>query len=399
MKKMLLFSSLFIALMACKKDIKKETTIITNGLGGEVLNTINQVVTGGSGPTNIFGYDVDMDGNYAVVTDPGYSELFFSRRGRATIYSRTNTGTTWTELATIKNSNAVVNGNFGIAVAVHGDYVATATNDSIYVFKRNFANVWVQQAALYPKNLSADSLGVSSIDIYGDYMVVGHGSRKVNGVRSAGCVYFFKKTNEKWAQVAVVYSPNNGVGDRFGCSVSIHGNFALIGSRGDYDSNHGGKAYAYINFLGNWNLQSTVNSADVQILDNYGCSVELRGEYAIIGASQISSNGEQKGSAYIFKRTGADWIKQARIYSSDNQPHGVFGDAVRINNNYALVFGDDLHEGAIYTFKRTGSSWNFLRKDVNTGTNNIQFGHALGMDSTRHYVAGDYGFASFGTHY
>jgi len=385
---------------ACTK-IDTQPGVVIN-TGEESLSVINQTITATSG--SLLGYDVDMDNTYAIAGDPFHNDLFALHRGKAIIYSRTASGTTWTERATIKNPVGKYNDNFGIHVTIRGNYAASCTNDSIYVFKRILGDNWVQQAALYPKNLSADSLSVSDIDIYGDFLIVGHGSRKVNGKIHSGCVYFFKKTNDKWAYHSTEFSPNNSAYDRFGCSVSIYGNFAVIGSRGDLDGNHGGKAYAYINFLNNWNMQKDLTAPDVQYMDNYGGSVELRGDYAIIGASQVSKSetspgDNETGSAYIFKRSGADWTQQAKIVSSDFQPHGYFGASVQINDNYALVGGDFTHDGAIYTFSRSGTNWNFLRKDMSSVSSANNFGHHLAMDSTRHYLAADYGFISFGTHY
>jgi len=393
----ILFALLITASLpaACTK-VDTEPGVVFN-TGEETLNIINQTITGTSG--GLLGYDVAMDNTYAIAGDPFHNDLFALHRGKAIIYSRSATGTTWTERATIKNPVGRYNDNFGIHVTIRGNYAASCTNDSIYVFKRILGDNWVLQAALYPKNLSADSLAVSDMDIYGDYLVVGHGSRRVNGKFSVGCVYFFKKTNDKWAYHSTEFSPNGEEYDRFGCAVSMYGNFTVIGSRGEKGGSHGGKAYAYINVFDNWNLQRTLVPNDIQELDNYGGSVDLRGQYAIIGASQQVMYGDNKGKAYIFKREGAEWIQQARILSSDNALYGHFGASVSINDNYALVGGDLTHDGAIYTFSRSGTNWNFLRKDMSSVSSANNFGHHIAMDSTRHYVAADYGFISFGTHY
>ncbi len=391
--------SVFLLFIGCTKV---NTQKLTPSDGTESLGVINQTIPEEGSQSELFGNDVDVDDVYAVVGDPGYDDLFLTNRGRIHIYGRASTGSTWTERAALKDPNPKVNGNFGYFTAISGNYAVSATYDSIYVFKRTLGDIWVKEAALFPANLAADSLVLSDIDIYGDYIVAGHGSRNINGKQHCGAVYFFKRINSKWAYQSTVVSPNNEQGDRFGSSVSIHGNYALIGSRGNYNATHGGKAYVFLQFLGNWNLQATLTSSDVQLMDNYGCSVDLRGEYAVIGASQESSSGQKKGSAYIFKRTGATWAKQAKLLSSDGLVSGLFGKSVAINNNYAIIGGGGnghINNGAIYTFNRSGTNWNFIRKDNSPSPDLNYFGWKLAMDSTRHYVVGNFGAISFGTVY
>lgn len=383
----------------CKKtDVAKKPSVI----GGESLSVINQIVTDGTGSWSLLGNNLDIDNVYAVAGDPHYSDLLLPNRGCIRIYGRSASGTNWTERALIKDPHPKPYASFGYYVAISGDYVVTSSQDSIYVFKRSFGDIWVKEASLVPPNLSVDSFGISDIDIYGDIIVAGQGWRNVNGKQDCGAVYFFKKSNNKWAYQKTVFSPNNQIGDRFGCSVSAHGNYALIGSRGHPNATHGGKAYIYFQFLNNWNLQANLTSPDVQLMDNYGCAVDLRGEYAVIGADQELSGGDRKGSAYIYKRTSATWTKQARLFSPDAIINGQFGKSVSINNDFLIIGGGgDLHayDGAIYTYSRSGTSWNFFRKDNTPNTDFNYFGNKVAIDSTRHFVVSELGSLCFGTVY
>ena len=393
-----------ILFLGCTKISNPETE---NTLASETLSIINQTFEddGTEDQGDMLGYDVDLDKTYSIVGSPGYDDLLLTDRGCAYIYSRPGAGSVWSEKTMIKNANAKPLDNFGHHVAISDNYAVAATNDSIYFFKRIFGDFWVQQNAFVPNNLPAEGLSVSSIDIYGDNLIVGHGSRRVNGNNDVGAVYFFKRINNNWVHQNTFFSPNNQRGDRFGSAVSIHGNYAVVGSRGHIQySTHGGKAYVFMQFLGNWTQQATITAADIQINDNYGCAVAIRGEYAVIGASQESSAGQRKGGAYIFKRNGSTWTQQVKLQSSDGLVNGMFGKAVAINNNYALIGGggeDHTNRGSIYTFNRSGTSWNFLREDNNPLADRLYFGSKLGMDSLQHYIVGGShkGAISFGTHY
>ena len=56
-----------------------------------------------------------------------------------------------------------------------------------------------------------------------------------------------------------------------------------------------------------------------------------------MGAYYDDDNGTNSGSAYIFKRIGTEWIRQAKLTPSDGAASGYFGYSVSISGDYALV--------------------------------------------------------------
>ncbi|MBC7850439.1 MAG: FG-GAP repeat protein [Chitinophagaceae bacterium] len=375
---------------------KVQTKKIENNLAGEELSTLNQNI---DATGTLLGNSVDIDDLYSIAGDPGLDELLKPNRGAAYVYNRTTTGTVWTQRAILKNANGKANDNFGYVVTINGNYAAATTTDSIYVFKRSLGNFWVQTAAIVPPNLPSGCFCASSLDLYGDILVVGQPSREIGGNIQVGAVYIFKRVNERWNHQKTILSPNNQEGDRFGSSVAIHKNWIIIGSRGHHEASHGGKAYAYLQFVDNWLQQATLIPTDIQYLDNYGGSVDIWGEYVIVGADQETSNGSRKGSAYVFKRTGADWAQQAKLLSPDNLNNANFGRTVAINNSYAIVAADKWENASVYTFKRNGTSWPFFRSDDTPTPSSANFAWKIAMDSTRHYITGNIGSLSFGTNY
>ena len=83
--------------------------------------------------------------------------------------------------------------------------------------------------------------------------------------------------------------------------------------------------------------------------DHFGRSVSISGDYAIVGASLDDDYGSWTGSAYIFKWDGtswiqqANWIQQAKLLASDGAAGDYFGSSVSISGDYAHVgaYGDD----------------------------------------------------------
>src|SRR5215510_14464408 len=86
--------------------------------------------------------------------------------------------------------------------------------------------------------------------------------------------------------------------DRFGTSVSIDGDVAVVGATG-----HGtpanptpGAVYCYKRAGCAWIAQGTLSNSDPGFLDQFGEAVSVSGDYAIVGASQAGDSSQ--GQAY-----------------------------------------------------------------------------------------------------
>ena len=82
-----------------------------------------------------------------------------------------------------------------------------------------------------------------------------------------------------------------------------------------------------------------ITAADGAAGDLFGESVSISGDYAIVGAK----GDDGTGSAYVFKRTGTSWAQEAKLLASDGAAGDLFGWSVSISGDYAVVgaFGDD----------------------------------------------------------
>ncbi|UCF12538.1 MAG: FG-GAP repeat protein, partial [Thermoplasmatales archaeon] len=114
--------------------------------------------------------------------------------------------------------------------------------------------------------------------------------------------------------------------------------------------------------LGGWGELDKLTASDGTTDDGFGYSVSIDGEYALIGASGDDDNGESSGSAYVFKRTGTTWSEEDKLAASDGALGDVFGWSVSIDGDYALegAFLDDDNgetSGSAYVFKRSCTTW------------------------------------------
>jgi hypothetical protein len=106
-------------------------------------------------------------------------------------------------------------------------------------------------------------------------------------------------------------------------------------------------------FLGAWmvthasavtNPEFKLTASDGTSWDQFGGSVSISGDYAIVGASEDNDNGNNdSGSAYVFERINSSWTEIAKLTASDGASEDYFGLSVSISGDYAIVgaLGDD----------------------------------------------------------
>ena len=110
-----------------------------------------------------------------------------------------------------------------------------------------------------------------------------------------------------------------------------------------------------------FSISKKLLSSDPANYDNFGKSVSIAGDYAIIGVSEDADNGNFSGSAYIFKRSGKNWVELDKLIASDGTETAYFGNSVSISGGYAIIgaFLDDdtgRYSGSAYIYKRQFSN-------------------------------------------
>ena len=162
-----------------------------------------------------------------------------------------------------------------------------------------------------------------------------------------GASYLFTRSGGVWIEQAKLISSDAADFDLFGISVALDGDTALIGASGD--------AYVFVSNGGEWIEQAKITASDSAEWDDFGVGVALEGDTALIGASRDEDNGTGSGSAYVFTRSGEEWIEQAKLTASDGAELDLFGSAVALESDTALIgayLDDDngTESGSAYIF-------------------------------------------------
>ena len=283
---------------------------------------------------------------------------------------------------------------FGGSVALSGDYAligarfeGPAGDDlgSAYVFVRT-ADGWIQQAKLTADDAEeGDRFGIS-VGIDGDYAVVG-ASGEDSGGDNAGAAYVFMRQGDTWTQQAKLTAADANEDDRFGVAVAISGDYAVVGAIGDDDiKDDAGATYVFVRNGTMWSEQVKLNATDAVNGDAFGNAVALDGTTAVIGAVGDNFPDGNSGSAYVFERDGAVWTEQAKLFASDGVPDNLFGNAVSIRGDYIIAGmsrDDDEGEdaGSAYVFVRDGAEWDQLVKlTASDAAAEDEFGHAVAIN-------------------
>jgi hypothetical protein len=230
--------------------------------------------------------------------------------GSAYVYVRS--GTTWTPQQKLTaGADAAALDEFGVSVSVSGDtaVVGAYANDdagslsgSAYVFLRAGA-VWTEQQKLTASDAAAsDQFGIS-VSVSGDTAVVGaHGNDDTGS--ASGSAYVFTRSGTVWTQQPKLTASDAAAGDEFGLSVSVSGDTAVVGAwRDDGAGNDAGAAYVFVSSGGVWGQQKKLTASDAAADNYFGNSVSVSGDTVLVGAQTDDGVGVDSGSAYVFDCT------------------------------------------------------------------------------------------------
>ena len=353
-----------------------------------------------------FGISVGISGDYAIVgaqlddigakTDQG-SAYVFKRQGGA-----------WTEQAKLTASDGAAGDNFGSSVSISGDYVIVGSpkgggnwflQGAAYIFVRT-GSAWVLQAKLNASDgVIGDYFG-TSVCIDGVNVIIGSPNDS-DPFANVGSAYVFVRNGTVWSQQSKLINSAGKYNDRFGYSVGISGNYAIVGApftSTDINYPYDGSAFIFSRTGVTWTLQAYLYSADGFQDDNFGYSVSISGDYAIVGEpGEYSAPLKYNGAAYIYLRNGTNWQQQAKLTPADPEADSYFGNSVCISGDYIIVgryydyAGSNPYQGSAYIYQRSGTSWPLVRKlDDGSGQNSGLFGTSVGV-SGFNYIIGAMG--------
>lgn len=178
-----------------------------------------------------------------------------------------------------------------------------------------------------------------------------------------GCIFllFAVMSNAQWGQFQKT-NPEGLLSDytdyNYGFSVDIDGNYAVVGARGANTST--GLAYVLYFDGTSWVTQATLKASDGVTSDNFGSAVAISGNTVIVGAY----NDGQQGSVYVYERPSSGWsgnnvFEDAKLTASNPETDEFFGRSLDIDDSVIVVgaYGDNTNKGSVYVFEEPSTGW------------------------------------------
>jgi len=291
-------------------------------------------------------------------------------------------------------SDAAAEDDFSVSVAISGNTVIVGAEDdddagsssgSAYLFDVTTGN---QLFKLTASDGAEDDWFGRSVAISNDTAIVGAINDDDAGSKS-GSAYLFDVTTGN--QLFKLTASDASRYDWFGTSVAISGNTAIVGKTGGDDGGSlSGSAYLFDVTTGNQLLKLTASDAAPE--DRFGTSVAIGGNTAIVGAQHNDDSGSDSGSAYLFDVTTGNQL--FKLTASDAAEGDRFGTSVAISGNTAIVGAWlDNHvangAGSAYLFDVT-TGIELFKLTASDAAADDRFGVAVGISGNT-AVVGAYG--------
>lgn len=323
---------------------------------------------------DLFGYSVAIDGNYAIVGAPLHGGFGTQNAGAAYIFQLS--GGSWIFMAKLTppwggdfgdqyGYSVDIAGNYAVVGAIRTDVYGKSDAGAAYVYVTNGTN-WYELGTLTASDAGMDDNFGNSVGINDQGVVVVGAAANDDFGASTGSAYVFEYHYGNWIQLEKLLASDAGDGDAFGTDVAIDGNRIVIGAPANIGvpDLRSGAVYVFEPHYGHWAQTARLTHTVAEVFDHLGQSVDIEGDYIIAGAPFAN---DKTGDAYIFYHNGLQWSQQAKISPSDGSPHDKFGWSVGITGGYAVVgahLDDDLgsESGSLYIYEQSGTSWNELVK-------------------------------------
>ena len=267
----------------------------------------------------------------------------------------------WTSVQVMPEGGSVIytpqtGGEFGWSSASDGDWAIVGTlTDKAVIYYRNpgtgMLETTAQVQAVPP--VQFNDFGID-VDISGETAVVG---APFDGTSGAAFVYKYDDINFTWDFQEKLEPSDGGANDRFGERVAIDGDNIIIGAR---SHNKGrGAAYMYKRNGNTWTEYDKWAPSEINKNDGFGSDVAIHGD-TMLASSVTHYNGQvgYTGAAWLMRDNGTEIVEMQKLIADTGQWdfYDDFGASVFLNAEYAMVGAtgsniSGIDAGAVFPWK------------------------------------------------
>lgn len=222
----------------------------------------------------------------------------------------------------------------------------------------NFATAQLLIPSEQPTEVDHALYGWSSV-VKGNWALVGAPQKDIGNVQSAGSVIFYSKTEANWNIQQEITAPLPGNFLNFGISLDLGYDDALIGATGDHEGGiFSGAVFTYEFNDTAWVQAQKLKPSDPKAGSRFGEALDIHESSAVIGAYQAHGSVSKSGAAYVFEKIDGTWSQTAKIIAEDGASHDYFGYSVSMVTESIIAIGaynaDGANErtGVVYIFEK-----------------------------------------------
>ncbi len=326
------------------------------------------------------------------ITQSG-SAYFFERDGAGNWIESQKIAPSERSLNDFFGESVAMHGDYSVIGVPFNNFDANGVSEiddsgAAFIFEKDELGVWQETQKIVASDRDDNALFGYSVAIDGNKLAVGSFSKRTdatggNPLILAGGAYVFERdANGNWNEAAVVVAPDREASDRFGIAVSIDGDYLAVGA---YRKSITGVAYIYQrNSSGGWEfLQKIVPTENDGLGTHFGISVSLQGDYLLVGGSKdnINTIEQNAGAGFLFKRNSSNvWEEIQKIVASDRSEDDSFGFSMAMDGDYIIAgaYEEDDDVSGANTLNDAGSVYIF-ESDIALSIDNPSFADQIKM--------------------
>jgi hypothetical protein len=301
------------------------------------------------------------------------------------VYVFTGAGATWSLQQKLTRADATPGEALGSAVAIRGDTIVcgvpnfdgiVGTNQGMGASFTRSGNAWAASEVFMPNETQAQSGFGSAAAMSDEFVAMGATNWSKSGANFSGAAYAFRRADGTPARTLTLAAPTPQTDANFGNRLAGDSTRLIVGAYNE-DGGAGanqGAVYVYKFQNESFVLEQKLLPSVQQAGAAFGRAIALDGTTLLVGAPNEDDAVADAGAAYVFFFNGSTWSQQARLASQEPAAANLFGWAVAVSGNRAVIGSpnDDVVLSAVNrvdlgsadSFLRTGSTWALEREFV-----------------------------------
>ena len=238
----------------------------------------------------------------------------------------------------------------------------------------------VTDTAAGPYNLHGWSVSIS-----GDFAIVGT-LQDHEGIAAQGSASIYRRNGSVWELTQKLTDPVPNAGDNFGSKVLISGNLAFATVPQDDVGYPNTGSVCVFQFDGvSWVFLQKLSDPNGTAESQMGTSLAISPDFLIVGAGYDHNIGSFRGAVLVYQWNGSSYDYHSKLLDPGGANHDLFGSDVAISGTHMIVGvpSDDVNgqvnQGSVCTFRYDGTTWNYIQK-LSDAVANDQFGTSVALN-------------------